>query len=450
MKTNTSWKRVVIVIALGVALLGVPAYPLVSQAIATDPVTHAELSDGVGGAVTLAAQASDVVKEWNQQAVALTLLPASALSPVQQTRVMAIIQVAVHDAVNGITDEYATYLSPGQAPENASPEAAAIAAAHHALRSLFTSQATSLDTFYGASLAAHGLTENDPGIAYGRSAAAGILALRANDHSAEAQFDYTVPGAGTPGVWVRLNNAPALLPGWGNVTPWVLRSGSQFRPASPPALNSEAYARDYNEIKQIGARNSSTRTEEQTQIAQFWRASPTAIWNNVLSQVIATRDLDLSATARTFALFYLAAADASTACWEAKYVYNFWRPQPAIRSGDLDGNDLTAGDGAWEPLIATPPHPEYPSGHTANSSAMAEILGLVFKDKPGVPIEVTISGITRQWTRFSEGVEEVIDARVYSGIHFRTADEAGAKLGRKIARFVSNHALRRCPKRGCS
>ncbi len=453
MKTNTSWKRLVIVVALGVALMGVPVYPAASEAIATDPVTHAELSGGVGNTFTLAAQASDVVREWNQQAVTLTLLPASALTPVQQTRAMAIVQVAVHDAVNGITDEYATYLSPGPGPENASPEAAAIAAAHHALRSLFgglSGQPASLDALYVASLAAHGLLENDPGIAYGRSAAAAILALRANDRSAQAQFDYTAPGVGMPGVWVRLNNAPAQLPGWGNVTPWVLRSGSQFRPDAPPALDSKQYARDYNEIKQIGSLNGSTRTAEQTQIGTFWRASPTAIWNNALSQVLAVRDLTLSATARTFALFYLAAADASIACWEAKYTYNFWRPQPAIRSGDLDGNHRTAGDGTWEPLFATPPHPEYPSGHTTNSSAMSMILGLVFDDNPGVPIVVTIAGITRQWRTFSEGADEVIDARIYSGMHFRTADEVGAHLGRKVARFVSNHALRRCPKRGCS
>jgi hypothetical protein len=395
-------------------------------------------------------QAGDVITEWNQQAATLTLLPASALAPVQQTRVMAIVQVAVHDAVNGITGKYATYLSPPAAPENASPEAAAIAAAHHTLRSVFGGQAASLDTLFGESLAAHGLSVNDPGIQFGRSAAAAIMALRANDHSAQAQFDYTVPGAVTPGVWVRLNNAPALLPGWGDVTPFVLRSASQFRPDPPPALDSRQYDRDYNEIKEIGVRNNSTRTEEQTQIARFWLASPVAIWNPILSKVIATRDFDLSETARTFALFYLAAADASIACWEAKYAYNFWRPQPAIRSGELDGNDSTAGDATWEPIIATPPHPEYPSGHSTNSSAMAEILELVFKDKPGVPIEVTISGITRQWKRFSDGVEEVIEARIYSGIHFRTADEAGARLGRKVARFVSNHALRRCPKRGCS
>jgi len=394
---------------------------------------------------------NDAVMEWNQHAVGLTLLPASALTPIQQTRVMAIVQVAVHDAVNGITGEYETYLSPGPAPENASVEAAAIASAHYVLRNLFgylPGQPAALDGLYAASLAAHGLSEADPGVAYGESAAAAILALRANDNSAQAQFDYTVPGAGTPGVWVRLNNAPAQLPGWGNVTPFVLRSGSQFRPDAPPALTSERYTRDYNEIKEIGSMNSSLRTTEQSQIALFWRASPTAIWNPVLVQVLATRNLDLSDTARTFALFYLAAADASIACWDAKYTFNSWRPMPAIRSGHLDGNDLTQVDSTWTPFIATPPHPEYPSGHSTNSSAMATILTLLFDDNPGVPISVTLTGITREWSTFSQGADEVVDARVYSGIHFRTADEVGARLGRQVAHFVSTHALRRCPKGG--
>lgn len=443
MKPNTLWKRIVIVVAFGVVLSGIPAYSVFSRTFAADP--------GRNLITALSPPVGDPVTEWNQQAAALAVLPASALAPVQQTRAMAIVQVSVHDAVNGITGKYETYLSPGPAPENASPEAAAIAASHEALKTLFGSQAEMLDNLYDASLAAHGLSEDDPGIEFGRSAALAILALRANDHSGQAQFDYNAPGAGNPGVWVRLNNAPALLPGWGNVTPWVLRSGSQFRPDAPPALDSKRYAKDYNEIIQIGKLTGSNRSPEQTQIALFWRASPTAVWNNVLNQVLAARDIDLSATARTFALFYLASADASIACWEAKYHYNFWRPQPAIQSGDLDGNDLTEGDGGWLPHLPTPPHPEYPSGHTSNSGAMTAILGLEFDDNPGIPIVVTLSGITRQWSTFSQGIEEVIDARIYSGIHFRTADEVGARLGRKIARFVSTHALRRCPKKGgCS
>ncbi len=467
MKVKKLSKRLVIAIGLGAVLSGGTVFSAMSKGMAACAVSHSELSGGPAPVATrklitnsreassrspmmaLPTPSGEVVMEWNQQAVALTLLPASALAPVQQARVMAIIQVAVHDAVNGIMGDYETYLSPGLAPVNASPEAAAIAAAHHAMKSLFPPvHAASLDTLYMDSLATRGLSELDPGIEYGRSAAAAILALRANDHSAQAQFNYTAPGAGMPGVWVPLTSAPALLPGWGNVTPWVLRSGSQFRPDAPPALDGEQYAKDYNEIKEIGRLNSSTRTDLQTQIATFWRASPTAIWNPVIRQVVTVRNPDLSETARTFALVYLAVADASIACWEAKYTYNYWRPQPAIRNGDFDGNDLTAGDATWLPLVPTPAHPEYTSGHTTNSSAMATILRLLFGDNPGVPIVVTISGITRQWNTFSAGVEEVIDARIYSGIHFRTADEVGARTGRQIARFVSTHALRPCPKGG--
>ena len=453
MKVRTRSRVLAIAISLGALLLGVTAHSAVSEACGAGKMARPEMSWG-RAAVTMRSltvappvQASDAVTEWNQQAAARTLSASPALAPVEQTRVMAIVQVAVHDAVNGITRKYATYLSPGPAPENASPEAAAIAAAYHALKNLPVNQSPSLDADYASSLSAHGLSEDDPGIEYGRSAAAAILAARAGDLSAQAKYPYAAPGAGAPGVWVPISSAPgaqALLPGWGNVTPFVLRSASQFRPDPPPALDSEQYAKDYNEIKIVGALNSPVRTQEQTQIAQFWRASPTAIWNPVLRQVVATRDLDLSAKARAFGLFYLAAADASIACWEAKYTYNFWRPQHAIRSGDSDGNDLTAGDATWQPLLQTPPHPEYPSGHTANSGAMAAVLELLFGDDPGVPLVVTLSGITRQWDTFDEAVQEVIDARVYSGIHFRTADEVGARMGRQVAHFASTHALRPC------
>ncbi len=424
-------------VVIAVALISV--YPLFNAACA--PALKAQMTNQPLS--PLPTLTTDVVTEWNQQAVTLTLATASALSPVQQTRVMAIFHLAVHDAVNGITGEYETYLSPSAPPANASAEAAAIAAAHHALKNLFSGNDSMLDTRYVNSLAAHGLSLNDPGIDFGRSAAAAILAVRANDHAAEAQFAYDAPGAGQPGVWVRLNGAPALLPGWGNVTPFALRSASQFDPGPPPALNSEEYARDYNEIIEIGVNSGSTRSVEQSQIAQFWRASPTAIWNSVLTQVTLSRNLDLSEQARLFALFYLASSDASVACWEAKYKYNFWRPQPAIVNGDSDGNDATVGNTAWQPFVGTPPHPEYPSGHTTNSSAMAKILTLEFGDNPGVPLTVTLSGITRQWNSFSEAVAEVIDARVYSGIHFRNSDEVGARMGRQIAQFAAHHVLRR-------
>jgi hypothetical protein len=388
------------------------------------------------------ASAADPVMEWNQIALAATVTAGQA--PIVQIRTMAIVQVSVHDAVNAITCDYRTYLSISCGPWG-SPEAAAIAAAHRALVGLFPAQAAALNVARAASLAAHRFMETDPGIAFGEAVAAVILATRSNDGSAQAQFPYTAPGAGNPGVWVAVGPAAPLLPGWGNVALWVVRSLSQFEPDGPPPLQSRRYARDYSEVKEIGSLTSPTRTAEQTEIARFWLATPAAIWNGVARQVIQTRGLDLSATARALALMYLASADASIACWKAKYTFNFWRPITAIRNGDADDNSRTIPDLAWTPLFATPQHPEYLSGHATNSGAMATILMLLFGDELDAPIVAsspTNAGFERYWARLSEGVEEVIEARIFAGIHYRTSDEEGAQLGRKIARFVVNHALR--------
>ena len=381
--------------------------------------------------------------EWNQIALAATVT--ANQGPLPQGRSMTIVQVAVHDAVNSITGKYRTHLAPIAAPSGASADAAAIAAAHRTLRTLFPPQAAALDLARAASLAARAIDEFNPGIAIGEGAAAAVLQLRANDGAALAQFPYVAPGSGAPGVWTTIGTAQALLPGWGNVGTWVTNSAAQFRPDGPPTLDSGRWARDYNEVKAIGASNSSTRTPTQTEIARFWLGTPSAIWNGVARQVIAARALDLSDTARTFALMYLASADAGITCWEAKYLYNFWRPQLAIRSGHLDGNDATRQDPNWTPLFPTPPHPEYTSGHATNSGAMGFMLSLLFGDKPGITIVAlspTNPGFVRQWTAFSQGVDEVIEARVYSGIHYRTADEVGARVGRQIARFVYTHALK--------
>ena len=400
----------------------------------------------VSGSLTSSAVITgDVALEWNQIAIDATITAGQGALP--QVRSMAIVQVAMHDAVNGISGKHGTYLSNGPAPAGASAEAAAIAAAHRALRGLFTNpaQVATLNAARTSSLAAHGLSEADPGIAWGETVAAAILSARATDGAAQATFPYVAPGSGDPGVWVTIGTAAAQLPGWGRVTPWVLRNHAQFQPGPPPSLRGGVYARDYREVQELGAMISATRTAEQTEIARFWLGSPSAIWNRVARQIIATRNLDLSDTTRTFALMYLAAADASIVCWDAKYTFNFWRPQAAIRNGDLDGNAKTVADPAWLPLFPTPPHPEYLSGHTTNSSAMATTLALLFGDDPGIPIVATSPtnpSFSRQWAALSEGVDEVIEARIYSGIHFRTSDEIGAKVGGKVAHFVFNHALR--------
>ena len=239
---------------------------------------------------------------------------------------------------------------------------------------------------------AHGIAPSDPGLAYGASVADGILALRQNDGAAVAGYVFVPPDAGTPGVWAPISaaaSAQSLLPGWGSVAPFVLHSGSQFRPDAPPALDSERYARDLNEVRQVGSATGGNTGQQQ--IASFWRASPTALWNPILRKAIEFRGLDLSESARAAALFYLASSDASVACWEAKYFYNFWRPQPAIVNADLDGNAATTADPVWRPFVGTPPHPEYPSAHASNSGSMAFVLTRLFGDAPGFVIEATSS-----------------------------------------------------------
>lgn len=398
----------------------------------------------ISGSSPQAVGVPDAVMEWNQIALAATT--SAGQGPLPQGRSMTIVQVAVYDAVNTITRRYPRYRQTLPVPNGASADAAAIAAAHRTLVTLFATQTIALDALRAASLASRGLTEANPGIAVGENAASVILQERAGDGASVAQFPYVAPGAGQPGVWVSVSNTtPALLPGWGRVTPWVLHNDGQFRPAPPPALPSGRYARDYNEIKVIGSLTSPTRTAEQTEIARFWLGTPSAIWNSVARRVIETRNLDLSDVARTFALMYLASADAGIVCWDVKYTHNFWRPQAAIRGGDLDSNNKTEVDPAWTPLFPTPPHPEYISGHSTNSSAMGTVLGYLFGDAPGVTIIATSPtnpGFPRQWQRFSEGIDEVVEARIYSGIHFRSADEDGAKVGRQVAKFVYTHAFK--------
>jgi hypothetical protein len=388
--------------------------------------------------------AENAVSEWNQ--IALTATVTATQGAVPQLRSMTMVQVAMHDAVNLITRKYEPYRAHGRVRRGASPEAAAIAAAHRTLSALFPAQSAVFDAARTASLLARGLTESNPGYVLGTEVAASLLAERANDGAALAQFAYVAPGSGTPGVWTAIGTAPALLPGWGKVTPWVMQSGSQFQPDGPPSLASGRWARDYNEVKEIGAADSATRTPEQTEIARFWLGSPAVIWNGVARRLIEARSLDVSDSAYTLALMYLAGSDAAIACWDAKYTFNFWRPQHAIRSGHLDGNDRTVADDGWTPLFPTPPHPDYLSGHTTNSGAIAMALALLFGDNPGLPIVAvspTNPGFTRTWTKFSEGVKEVIEARIYSGIHYRTSDQAGAHVGKKVARYVFRNALRR-------
>jgi hypothetical protein len=382
-----------------------------------------------------AAAQNNIVVDWN--AIAVTAAGAAGQNGHFQERSLAITSVAVSDAVNAITKKYARYGSRLTPPAGASATAAAAGAAHRALTQLVPSQSAFLDTMLAQSLAKFGVSTSDPGFGFGEAVADEIVAMRAADGASVAQYPYTAPNAGAPGVWVPTPPAfaAALLPGWGAVQPWVIESAAQFRPDEGPDLTSRRYSRDLSEVQDIGAVNSATRTAEQTNIARFWLAPAVVIWNGVLRQIALELGLSESEAARDFALMNVAGADARIACWDTKYAFNFWRPVTAIQLADP----------SWTPLVTTPNFPEFVSAHTTVSSAMATVLTTLFDDDPGVAFIATSPtnpGFERHWATFSEGVSEVIDARVYAGIHFRSSDERGARLGRQVARFVAKHAFR--------
>jgi hypothetical protein len=400
--------------------------------------------------------AANEVLTWNE--TALKAAAAGGQTPVQVTRTLAMVQGAVHDALNASTRRYAAYYfeSPGEA--GAAPEAAVAAAAHTVLVGVLPSFGTPAqkitalamveDAYLGALSRGSDNAAKTKGVAVGRAAGAAMLALRKDD-GATKDAPYT-PGTG-PGKWRPHPNpdpanppiankelapgyASSALPGWGNVTPFTLLSASQFWLPGPPALTSEAYARDYNEIKRIGGQVSEARTAEQTEIARFWFEGPPA-WNRIARMVAEGRGLDAWDSARLLALMNLAMADSYIAGFKIRYVYDFWRPVTAIREGDTDGNDATAGDSRWNSLQNTPNVSDYPSTQsTFSGAAAAALAGVLGTDQ--VPFRVTsgppFPDITRAFTSVSQAARESADSRIYAGIHFRTACEDGLVLGRKI------------------
>lgn len=437
-KPRIQGARTILALTAAVVFLPIPA-PHVTRAHVSTSSMPALASASPGELPS-----TDPVVEWNVNM--LQALGTVTSSGVLQSRLAAIVETAVYDAVASFSEDAEGYadihISP---PPGASIDAAAIAAAHFTLVSLVPAQRASLDALYANSLSARGLTTADPGVAVGEEAGAAILASRAADGAASAQFPYTAPGAGNPGVWVPAPPAfaPASLPGWGNVTPWVMRRGSQFRVPPPPAVDSDLYVRDADEVRNLGALNSIARTSLQTEIARWWPPSAVILWNPIARQVAVARGLSIFESARLFALLNVAAADAAIACYESKYAYNVWRPISAIRNAD--GVRLPA-DPNWQPFLATPAFPEYPSAHNEISGAMVQILIASFGDTPDVTMiahSPANPAFDHVWTRFSEGIDEVINARVWEGIHFRNSDEQGMRAGRCVGQFVVRHALRR-------
>ena len=403
--------------------------------------------------VTAGARA-DAVTDWNEIAVQTIIAPPARPVPISFLD-MAIVQAAVYDAVQAIDRRFEPYHVeiPGA---SGSPEAATAKAAHDVLVYLFPAQAASLDTTFQQYLAAHGLSDSDPGVAVGATAAAGIIALRTDDGRFPPNQVPFVGGT-SPGAWRPTESfigppfappsfAPMLAPWLGDVTPFTLKESSQFRAAPPPPLNSGRYAKDYDEVKALGARFNSDRTPEQTDLAIFWAAQYAVLWNRALQGIAAAHVHNIGDSARLFALANLAMADAIIASWNSKNADVFWRPITAIRLGDDDTNQRTVGDPDWQPLINTPNYPSNASGASAVTAAATRALALYFgTDEFTFTVRTTNAGAvqqTRTYTSFSDATEDVVDARVYEGIHFPFDDEAGEKQGRHVAQWAFTHFLK--------
>jgi hypothetical protein len=404
-------------------------------------------------ACPIAARA-DVVLDWN--AIAVSTLVGQGQSPFAQARFMAITQLAVFEAVNAVTGDYQPYLSTVAAAPHASADAAAVAAAYTVLKNYFPA-APNLDSQYAMALAAipNGAAKSQ-GIITGQAAAAQMIAARVGDGSSPPQN--SLPASTDPGVW---QLTPSCLPAgginfqWQNMTPFGVPStpGSKawiaaFAPAPPPTLTSARYTRDYNEVKRVGNITSdlTDRPQDRADVAKFYAASsPAFVFNLAARQVAAAEGSSLTENARALALLNMASNDALVASFWTKYHYNFWRPETAIHEGSVDGNAATDGDITYAPYILTPCFPSYPSNHGSGSNSAAEILIRAFgaghhaitMSNPALP------ALTFHYTRFSQITDDISDARIYGGIHFRFDQEAGAKLGREIGAYEYKHNLRR-------
>jgi PAP2 superfamily len=394
----------------------------------------------------------DPVLEW------IGVLNNSALtagtSPFATTRVAALMSASVFDAVNGIKPRFQPVHVKPNAPGYASQRAAAIQAAYVILLDVYPAQSGPLTTQKNASLAALALTESSQaisaGVAWGQTVSDAIWAWRLTDGNAPTPppFEGVLGIVGTPaarGFWrpTPPSNTPGAGPQFATMTPWVLVRPSQFRLPGPYSINSPEFAADLNETRTMGALTGSPRTADQSELSLFWQSNTSLTWNRVAAQISAKRGLSFIDNAHLFALLNVTMADAAIACWDSKYRFVFWRPITVIREG------LTPADAdpTWEPWLdyfkaGTPSHPEYPSAHASLSGSAAFILASVFGENTAFTVDSETRSGTRAFSNFTSGVDEIADARVFGGIHFRTSCVVGNTLGRTVAHYVSRHALR--------
>jgi hypothetical protein len=398
-------------------------------------------------AASVRAASADVVTDWNT--AALNAIRSERTSPPQAARALAILHVSIFDAINGFERDFEPYFVKERPRGDGSEDAAAAAAAHQILTTLFQASAKSFDALRESWLAR---IKDGPrkqgGIEWGERVAAQILAWRAGDNS---DAIVAPPVGSGPGAWIPTPPAfaPYLLPQWGEVTPFAMPSNAHFRPLGPPSLASARYAADYNEVKALGAATESSRTPDQQQIALFWAdgagtETPPGHWNSIARGVGTARGNTVIENARLFALINVAMADAAICAWEAKYSFDVWRPVTAIRNADTDGNDATASDPAWSSLIVTPPFPDYVSGHSTFSGAAARVLaGFYGTDAVAFATGSDfLPGVTRTFSSFSAAATEAALSRLYGGIHFRSANEDGLTAGTEIGAWTVDHYMR--------
>ena len=397
-------------------------------------------TSGTASATPPASEAK-VISDWNSIAIDTLVGDTTKTGHPQVFLYLGFVQAAVYDAVVGIDGGYAPYAFHERAPHPSSPQAAAVAAAHRVLTTYFPYAQTNLDTAYAASLAQipEGLARSN-GVSYGTRAADNLIALRAHD-GRDAPILFTQPAG--PGVW--RPTPPALFPmfdPWlGFVTPLLVHSATQFAPPPPPTLTSDLYTRDFNEVKAFGSKESTARNADQTATALFFSGNSLVQFNAMLRDQASRRNLDITKSARMFAAADLSTADALITVWHAKYVYGLWRPITAINLADTDGNPGTTADPNWVPLLVTPAYPDYSSGYNSVTSTTTGTLEELFHTGQlhMTLISTAVPGVTRHYATGDALRADVVNARVWLGIHFRFADIASRNLGLQLSAWTVNH-----------
>jgi len=380
---------------------------------------------------------ADVISDWNEKAV--SIVTARQLPPPQAERIMAMVHVAMFDAINTIERRYRPYLVQFPAVPAASREAAAAAAAGAVMIGLYPQDTALRDTRAVYLAAIPNSDAKSAGINLGEAVATKVLEARSHD-GADVLDSYRPKTA--PGFYIP--TAVTVGSTWANLKPFAIANPAQFRPQPPVALSGDKWATDYIEIKDFGGRTSVKRSPRQTEDARFWLAPGPVIYYPVVRQVAAAKKLDPLDSARFMALIAVARSDAFVAVFDAKYHYDFWRPITAIRNGEMDGNPATEHDATWQPIDSTPLHPEYPCAHCIMAGSIASVVESVFGNADVVEVVLaspTAPGVAHRWTNLWAMADEVSQARIWAGFHYRFSTQVGEEMGRKIGQYVVKNIM---------